>query len=158
MQQGLITTVNYENGAVVCNVQAIRGSNEYRDVPVIPLHPGFSVLPRQGETVLLGDVEGRKAIIGSLSLEQEAPTAPAEGDLAIQLDANTKIIFERGGGTIDVQISSSGDLALSSEGNVSIDAGGSVSINGSSVSINGIDFGSHTHTENDSGGQTGGPQ
>lgn len=129
MEHGKVTSVNYKDGTVACDVQAVRVNNEYKDVPVLKPHSGFIQIPEQGERVAIHKLDDdTKFITGVLSRDSGFPDDVTEGDLAIQLDSETRVKFEK---------KSSGDyeLHINASGNVFID---------------GIDFDKHVHDFEDS--------
>lgn len=141
MEHGTVTTVNYENGVVYCSVRPNRGSGgEYEDRPVLKSHSGFIQIPKQGDRVVLQKLsDGTRFISDVLSREDEYPEDPTEGDLAIQLDKNTRLVFQkRNDGKYNVDLGASGTLSLSATGSMSLDAP-------DGVFINGTKFQDHTH-------------
>lgn len=115
MEHGKVTTVNYEDGAVYCNVRSLRGSrNEYDDVPVMKSHSGFIQIPKQRERVTMEKLkDGTRFISNVLSRESETPDKMQNGEIAIQLDEGTRIKFEeRNDGNYDLHIGASGDVYI----------------------------------------------
>jgi hypothetical protein len=129
MEHGSVTTVNYEDGVVYCDVRPVRFNEEYTDVPVMKPHSGFIQVPEQGETVAMHQLRDGTKFIGSVvSKESETPDDVSEGELTIYLDDDTKLSFtKRSDGNYDVDIGSSGQ-----------------------VKINGVPFAGHTHNYDDS--------
>lgn len=147
MEHGKVTSVNYKDGVVYCDVKAIRLSSEYTNVPVLKSHSGFIEMPKQGMKVAIDKLkDGTRFIQGVIGKESATPSTMREGEIALQLDKQTKVTLKEAGDNYDVSIEASGD--------VNINAGGD-------VIIDGIPFGSHTHGytwDNDGGsGTTDGP-
>lgn len=141
MENGTVTTVNYEDGVVYCNVKPNRSSRgEHTDIPVLKSHSGFIQIPKQGERVMMQKLgDGTRFISHVLSRKGDYPEDTKEGDLAIQLDGNTRLVFERrSDGKYDLKLGSSGSLSLSANGSMELDAP-------DGVFINGTKFEDHTH-------------
>jgi hypothetical protein len=136
MEHGKVTTVEYKDGVVYCNVRPMRTTSKYEALPVLKSHSGFIEIPKVGQQVMIDTLDdGTRFITDVLSKEEETPDEMSEGDLAIQLDGGTQLKFQK---------QSSGDynLQISASGNVTID---------------GIDFDEHTHVDGD-GATTSGPK
>jgi len=114
MEHGTVTTVNYESGVVYCNVRAIRNKTEYEAVPVLKPHSGFIQVPKQGETVTIETLDdGTRFITNVISREREQPDVLDEGELILQLDAGTRIYFEKKkNGDHDLHLDASGDVYI----------------------------------------------
>lgn len=114
MEHGKVTTTNYENGVVYCNVQAVRVDIEYRDVPLLKPHSGFIQVPKQGETVTMEKLEdGTRFISNVISRENDTPDKLREGELAIQLDGGTQVYFEETpDGNYNLHLDASGDVFI----------------------------------------------
>lgn len=115
MEHGKVTTVNYEDGAVYCDVRSLRGSRgEYENIPVMKSHSAFIQIPKQGERVTMEKLSDNTRFISNvLSREDDFPEEMREGELAIQLDEETKIRFEeRDDGNYDLHLDASGDLYI----------------------------------------------
>lgn len=83
--------------------------------------------------------DGTRFISDVLSRETAYPEDPKEGDIALQLDKDTRLVFQkRSDGNYDVNLGSSGTLSLSANGEMHLDAPDGVFINGKK-------FGDHTH-------------
>lgn len=134
MEHGKVTSVEYRNGVVYCNVRPMRDNPDYTGVPVLKSHSGFIEVPKIGQQVAMEKLnDGTRFISDVISKEGESPETLSQGDLAIQLDGGTQLKFEQqSNGTYNLNISASGD-----------------------VLIDGIDFDEHTHVDGD--GQTTSP-
>jgi len=136
MEHGLITSVNYKQGAVLCNVQAIRVSTEYRDVPVMKPFSGTIQMPKLGQKVLMETLDdGTRFIIGYLAREEDRPSEMDQGEMTIQVGPSTKISLTKDDDTWDVDLSASGTISVDADGDVKID---------------GIDFDQHVHDHEES--------
>lgn len=152
MKHGIITTVNYEEGVVYCDVRALRMENSHDKVPVLKPHSGFLQVPKQGDKVAMDELDdGTLFITGMVSREDDNPDSMREGEMAFQLDADTKLRFsETNDGNYDVEVGASGDLSLSVSGDLDIDASGNVTVDSSSsVIIDGTPFSEHVHEYTD---------
>jgi hypothetical protein len=141
MEHGTVTSVNYEEGVVYCDVRPNRGTGgEYSDRPVLKSHSGFVQIPKQGERVAMQKLaDGTRFISDVLSRKGAYPENPEEGDIALQLDKDTKLVFQkRSDGKYDVNLGASGTLSLSANGEMHLDAP-------DGVFINGTKFQDHTH-------------
>jgi hypothetical protein len=157
MELGHVTTTNYEEGVVYCNVQPLRTSTPYEGVPVLRPHSGFIAVPEQGDTVMIDSLnDGTRFVTSVLNREEERPDKLREGELTIQLDADTRIRFKRrSDGTCDLLFGASGDMKLSSSGELALESKGDMKLNSEgSILVNGTDFEKHTHDYSwtDSGG------
>jgi phage baseplate assembly protein gpV len=152
MEHGTVTTVNYEDGAVYCDVRAIRLNNEYQNVPVLKTHSGFVQVPEQGMTVAMDKLrDGTRFITHVISKENDTPSNVQEGDIILQLDSDTVIEVSKAGGNYDVTIGASGKLDLTATGTLSLKAGKKLTIDSdTAVEIQGIPFADHTHPHDDS--------
>lgn len=114
MEHGTVTTVNYKEGVVYCNVRAIRLNNEYKNIPILKPHSGFIQIPKQGETVTMEKLDdGTRFISNVLSREASSPDNMREGELAIQLDEKTRIYFEeQNNGDYDLHLDASGEVYI----------------------------------------------
>lgn len=114
MEHGTVTTTNYKDGVVYCNVQAIRMNTEYRNIPLLKPHSGFIQVPKQGETVTMEQLDdGTRFISNVLSREIGTPDNLKEGELAIQLDEETRIYFEeKRDGDYNLHLDASGDVFI----------------------------------------------
>jgi hypothetical protein len=136
MEHGKVTSVEYKNGTVYCNVRPMRTTSEYTALPVLKTHSGFIQVPKLGQQVTMEKLDdGTRFISNVMADEEHSPEEVSEGDLAIQLDEKTQLRFEkRKDGKYDLQISASGN-----------------------VIIDGVDFDEHTHVDGD-GKTTSGPK
>lgn len=124
MEHGIVNSVKFKEGVPFCNVQALRVSTEYRDVPVMCQHRGMFMVPEVDQKVTMLALDDQRFVVGVLARnpDGENPDLSA-GELALQLDANSYIKFTKdGNGNYNVDVSASGD-----------------------VKIDGIDFDKHTH-------------
>jgi hypothetical protein len=114
MEHGTVTSVKYEEGAVVCSVQAIRVDTEYDNVAVLKPHSGFIQVPEQGETVAMHELnDGTRFITSVISKESGFPDDMGEGDLAIQLDSDTRVRFEKqSNGDYNLHLNASGEVFI----------------------------------------------
>jgi hypothetical protein len=114
MEHGNVTTANYKDGVVYCNVEAIRMNTQYENVPLLKPHSGFIQVPKQGETVTMEKLDdGTRFISNVISREDDTPEKMREGELAIQLDEGTRIYFEeKRNGDYDLHLDASGDVFI----------------------------------------------
>lgn len=123
MERGRITAVTYDDGAVFCNVNPIRKSNEYRDVPVMKPTSGHVKVPQINEEAIVDKLEdGTRIVVGVIS-RRTAPVAPENaenGQYTIKFDEDTEISFEPTGSGYDVSISASGSVTIDSADSVTI--------------------------------------
>lgn len=114
MEHGTITTVNYEQGAVTCDVRAVRSNTQYQNVPVMKPHATFIALPTQGERVAMEQLsDGTRFISNVIDRDPEAPDDMSEGELAIQIDGGTRVQFkEKQNGNYDLHLDASGDVYI----------------------------------------------
>jgi len=114
MEHGKVTTTNYEDGVVYCNVRAIRMDTEYRAVPLLKPHSGFIQVPKQGETVTMEKLDdGTRFISNVISREDGTPNDLQEGELVIQLDDDTRVYFEeKQNGDYNLHLDASGDVFI----------------------------------------------
>lgn len=114
MEHGKVTSVEYKDGGVFCDVRAVRVQTNYESVPVLRPHSGFIQIPKQGERVAMQELaDGTKFISHSLSKENDAPSELREGELSIQLDSETRVSFEeKDNGDYDLHLSASGDVFI----------------------------------------------
>jgi len=114
MEHGTVTTTNYEDGVVYCDVRAIRLNTQYRDVPLMKPHSGFIQVPEQGETVTMESLnDGTRFISNVISRKSGTPDKLKEGELAIQLDEGTRVYFEeKRNGDYDLHLDASGDVFI----------------------------------------------
>lgn len=137
MEHGIITTTNYEQGVVLCNVQAVRIDTEYRNVPMLKPFAALSVVPSIGQRVSmvkLGD--GTRFITDVLARTEEGtqPDDLADGDVAIQLDEETKLTFTKTDeGNYDVDLTASGDVTVSAQGDATINAANHLQLSGNTI-------------------------
>lgn len=167
MEHGIITNVRYNEGVALCDVQAIRVATEYKDVPMTKPFAGFTVMPSPGQKVGMAELsDGTRFITQVIAKEDEFPASMSPGELAIQLDASTKVtITESGdsytltlhGDDVDIEavgsavsITAAQDVNVNASGDANIVASGNANVSGASVFINGIDFESHVHDFEDS--------
>lgn len=177
MEHGKITTVEFQDGIVYCNVRPVRYNVLYEGLPVLKSHSGFVELPKQGDTAIIDELDdGSKFITNFLSNEEvhsEPNALPAEdeireGDLTLRLDKQTQLTFSKansGGYNIDisssknVNIESDGDVSIKSDGNINIQADENINLEAkqninidsdSSVKIQGVPFLDHKHSYSDS--------
>jgi hypothetical protein len=143
MEHGIVTTVNYDNGVVSCDVRPIRLHKEYEKLPILKPHSSFIQVPKQGEVVTMQSLDdGTRFISNIIAREDGPPDSMKEGEFAIHFDDDTRIYFKkRNDGKYNLQLEASGDVNISAEGDVNIE---------------GIDFDDHTHqyTDNTTDGST----
>lgn len=148
LEEGIITSVKYEQGIPVCDVEHLhRIDEETKNVPVIRQHHGMYLVPEEEQKVLMMKLENQRFIVGVLGKSGHNPTLDA-GEVSFDFDAGTSITFSKdGSGSYDVSIKASGDMNITASGNVYID---------------GIDFDQHTHnykwTDSAGSGVTDPPQ
>ena len=116
MEHGKITAVNYQDGVVTCNVQAIRLSNEYRNVPVLKPFGGMYRTPKPGQLVAMDSLnDGTWFIIGYIARDS-SDTPPEElkpEELVFRVDEETVIeMRQNDDDTYDVTIDASGDVVI----------------------------------------------
>jgi hypothetical protein len=77
-------------------------------------HSGFIQIPKQGETVTMEKLnDGTRFISNVLSRESDTPDDMEEGELAIQLDSDTRIYFEeKQNGDYNLHLDASGDVFI----------------------------------------------
>lgn len=77
-------------------------------------HSGFIQVPEQGEMVAIDQLnDGTRFISHVISSEDETPDEMKEGELAIQLDAGTRVHFEeKPNGDYDLHLDASGDVFI----------------------------------------------
>lgn len=131
MEHGRVTSVEYDDGVVYCDVKPVRTRTSYDSVPILKPHLGVVQRPEQGDVVSMEKLsDGTRFISGVISAVDEPPDSVGRGDLVIQLDSETKVAFRKqADGTFDLNLSASGD----------------VTINADNVTIDGIDFDEHRH-------------
>ena len=114
MEHGKVTTVEYRDGVVYCNVRPVRAGVEYEAVPVLKPHSGFIQIPSQGDTVTMERLDkGTLFITNVLEKSDANPDNVREGELAIQLDKGTRIYFEKtDSGDYDLHLDASGDVYI----------------------------------------------
>jgi hypothetical protein len=165
MEHGKITAVNYDKGVVKCNVKGVRVSNEYRDVPVMKPYSGTIRMPKPGQKAVMDVLnDGTRFIVGYIAREDERPSSLGNGEMTIQVDADTTIaLTQNADGNWDLDLTASGNLNVNAaNGDVAVQApsgavdvdGDTVTIDGTTnVKIDGIDFDQHTHpyTDEDTG-------
>lgn len=149
MELGLITAVKYRDGAVVCNVQAIRVAVEYKNVPLLKPMSGFIRKPSEGQRVVMGKIQSdQRVIVGLMAAneENEYPSEMAQEDFTIQLDEDTTLSISEEGGSYSISISCSSGLTVEADGNIDI-TGSKVTIHGrdDGVVAQGVDVSGHTH-------------
>jgi len=177
MEHGLITSVTYKKGVVLCNVQALRVGSVIGKVPVMKPYSGTIRMPKPGEKAIMEVLDDdTRFIIGYLAREKSHPDNMKPGEMTIQVDDKTKVaLSENSNGNYDLNLSASGNVSVTAEKNVTVDAkqeakvtsdadvtikapsgavdvdGDTVTIDGASdVKIDGIDFDQHTHNYGDS--------
>jgi hypothetical protein len=140
MEHGIITSVNYQQGVVLCDVQAIRVNESYENVPVLKPLGGYVQMPSPQQKVgivSLDDDDDARFIIGVMSRNRDAAARPdsmAPDEMTIQMDEDTKIDFSKNdNGTYDLDLAASGN-----------------------ITIDGIDFDEHVHSTSES--TTGPPE
>lgn len=142
LEQGIVTSVDYNEGVVTCSVKPLRGSNAYPSVPVLKPIAGAVRMPKQGQKVAMASLDDdTRFILGVIArnADGERPDDAAPGDMTFQLDGDTKLeIADDGNGNYNVTLSGSGNLTVSAPN-------GTVTIDASEVTIDGIDFDQHTH-------------
>lgn len=149
MEHGFVEITDYEDGVVYCGVNPIRSGGSYPDVPVLKPQSGFIQVPKEGDLVAIDELsDGTKFITNVISKTEASPDTMKEGDMVIQLDEQTKLVFKRNGkGSYNIQISASATLSLSAEGSISLDAPDGVFINGTKFQEH-----THDHSWTDGGG------
>lgn len=114
MEHGTVTSTKYEDGVVYCDVRPMRLANGYQNIPLLKPHSGFIQVPGQGETVTMEKLaDGTRFISNVISRENNTPDDMTEGELAIQLDEETRIYFEeKQNGDYDLHLDASGDVFI----------------------------------------------
>lgn len=112
MEHGRVTSVTYDKGVVKCDVEAIRVTTEYEDLPVIRPFSGFIQMPEQGMKVAMDKLDdGTRFIRGVIAKEESHPSEMNEGDMTVQVDEDTFIHFEkREDGKYNLRLGASGDI------------------------------------------------
>lgn len=132
MEHGKVTSVKHQDGIVYCNVNPVRESVHYEAIPMMKSHSGFIQVPKEGQVVTMEKLnDGTRFISNVVAKEDKTPDDLNEGDLTIQLDADTLLSFirtEKEG--YDVELSSSGDMKFESSGRIDLNAPDGVYING----------------------------
>lgn len=149
MEHGIVERTEYDSGVVYCDVKPIRAGTAYPELPILKPQSGFIQIPREGDLVAVDELKGGKKFITNVISNREAsPDTMKEGDMVIQLDEQTKLVFKRNGkGSYNIQISASATLSLSAEGSISLDAPDGVFINGTKFQEH-----THDHSWTDGGG------
>jgi hypothetical protein len=113
LEHGKVTSVNYEDGVVTCNVRAIRQNEEYSNVAVMRDFSGRISLPKERQTVLMNQLsDGTRIILGILAREENTPDSMRDGETTLKVDKDTEIAIEKNGDNHDVRISASGDVYI----------------------------------------------
>lgn len=114
MEHGEVTSVKYNDNVIYCDVRPVRNSSPYPSVPILRPHSGFIQVPKQGNTVTMEKLDdGTRFITNVLSKEDSSPDNMREGELAIQLDEDTRIYFEeKNNGDYDLHLDASGDVYI----------------------------------------------
>lgn len=135
MEHGKVTSVLYKDGIVYCSVKPVREGVHYEAIPVLKAHSGFIQVPSQGDTVTMERLnDGTRFISNVIGWKDDHPNSMNEGELSIQLDADTKLYFnKREDGKYDIHLSSSGDLTLESNGRIDLNAPNGVYVNGTEL-------------------------
>jgi hypothetical protein len=122
MEHGKVTTVEYKDGIVYCNVRPMRTTSEYTALPVLKPGSGFIQVPEVGQQVMIQELDdGTRFISNVLTKEKNTPDSLAEGDLSIQLDSKTLMNFlENKNKNYDLQIGASGELQIEQDGDSQI--------------------------------------
>lgn len=137
IEHGFVTSVQYEQGVPVCDVQLARVNTQDQHVPVSRMHHSMYLVPEEGQKVQMLKLGAQRFITGVMAKNDDAGTPSLDGgEVAFQFDSGTKLSFTKdGSGNYDVTIEASGDVNIDASGNVYID---------------GIDFDQHTHDFEDS--------
>lgn len=118
MEHGIITAVEYEQGVVTCNVQAIRGSNEYRGVPVLKPFGGMYRTPKPGQKVAMEHLDdGTRFITGFITRDSSNsyPDDMDDEELVFQVDDETYFQFDKqSDGTYNIEMNASGAVNIDS--------------------------------------------
>lgn len=143
MEHGRVTDVYYSDGRVHCNVKSMTHSGtDYTEIPVVKTHAGFTKLPKEGQVVVMDKLDRRtRFITGVIATEKATQDSLREGELALQLDENTKLVFSKNGNNHDIEISASGELSIEADGEIRMDAP-------DGIYLNGIDMTEHEHYYN----------
>lgn len=153
MERGIITSVYYDNGIIECDVQPFRNSGIYRRIEYLPSNIGLTEVPQQGNTVnMLEDTAGTRYIASLRSAGNFNPDSLKEGEVALQIDKQTKVLIERvGDGEHNVTLEASGTVNIKSSGDLSVESSGDVNLQADGdIYIEGIKFSDHSHTHDDS--------
>jgi hypothetical protein len=119
MENGIITSVQYEQGVVLCDVQPIRVNNEYSKIPVMKEFDGFHAMPQIGQKVGMIELsDGQRFITKVIARNEDGdyPDSMKQGEVVIQLDDQTKLAFRKNSNDdYDVTLEASGHLQLTGD-------------------------------------------
>lgn len=136
MIHGKVTNVIFESGVPVCTVQLFDRVNNEVDAPVSRMNRSMFMIPEVGQNVQILKIDDQHFVVGVLATNTPDATPDLdEGEVCIQLDADTMVRFIKNGDNYDVDIDASGEVRINATGDVKID---------------GIDFDQHTHDYGDS--------
>ena len=92
MYLGRITSVRRENGMALINAQTNRRGVEKRDVPVMKPFVGGIFVPREGDTVVMSELDdGRPVALGVLNKPEYDTTACMNGEMVFQFSEDAKL-------------------------------------------------------------------
>lgn len=116
MEHGIITSVYYDEGVVTCDVQPIRGSDQYDRVPVLKPFGGMYRTPKPRMTVAMDKLDDGTRFIQGFITRDSSDTYPAEmepEEFVIRVDDGTAIeLTKNDDGTYNLDLSASGDVTI----------------------------------------------
>lgn len=138
MEHGKITTVDIVEGVVFCNVRPLRFDTVYEGLAMLKSHPGFIKIPRQGDMVLIDELDDGTKFIQNVFGRQPVHEQPnplpdpekmKEGELTLRLDKNTELTFSiSSSGKYTVDLTSSKDLNIEAEKDINIKAENDITV------------------------------
>lgn len=141
VQEGRITSVSVDDGICEVNVQLSRSGIEKRDVQIKKAHPGVTVVPDEGDIVLVDELKGGGYVVTGFMnrMAENHPVHDSPDEFSFMLDDQTEFSYiGNGDGTYDVVVSCGGELKLGSNS-----ASSQVARKGDSVEV---DDGTNTYT------------
>jgi hypothetical protein len=175
MEHGIIETVRYEDGIVFCEIQAIRHTTTYNNVPILKSFGGEHKSPKPGQHVAMAKLDtGRRFIIGLITLDSSNEYPPDDDlrpeEMVFQVDDETIVELRKSedGENYNINLQASGEINIDAPGtgplNITTPGSGSLNIHGkdnivdidsgNNVFIDGIDFDEHFHEHDDDDGST----
>jgi hypothetical protein len=113
LEHGKVTSVNYDDGVVTCNVRAIRKNENYSNVAVMRGFSGRIDMPKERQKVLMDQLsDGTRVIVGMLSKESATPDSMRDGETTLKVDDGTEITVKKTGDKHDVVVEASGNVII----------------------------------------------